>query len=257
MSDGGNRIEPTTFGMSDTNHDSLFYVFLGVHLPWYHDAVSYWDFDEGIGDLKGPRVSKISGNYSLVPGPKGNAIEFVEMDDPKSYLTLGDFSDTCLPDPARCESGFTISFWVNLRKVLHDGVLLQLALSRNGRGITINTEYKHKKIFLQFNGNTPKRSYRIDAELLSHIWHHVALVWNATAEPKMSLFVNCTGRDDFKPTTRMREDKKREDKLMVLGANHAGKKSIPIAVDDFAVWFKTLKQERFCEMINQRRGMVK
>ena len=240
------------------NHDSLFYI-LGVHLPWYHDAVSYWDFDEGIGDLKGRRVSEISGDYNFVPGPKDNAIEFVETSNPSSYLTLGDFSDTCLLDNfnGTSKSGFTISFWVNLKKVLHDGVLLQLALSRNGRGITINTEYKNGKISLQFTGNTPKRRYRIDAHVLSHIWHHVALVWNATAEQKMSLFVNCTGGDVFKSTATNSEDKKREDKFMILGANHSGKKSIPIAVDDFAIWCKPLKQERFCEMINQRRGMVK
>ena len=106
-----------------------------------------------------------------------------------------------------------------------------------------------------FYGNTRKRMYTIKAELSSHIWHHVALVWNSTAEPKMSLFVNCTSRDDFKANVGKVTAKKRADKMLILGANHAGRKAIPIAVDDFAIWFKVLKQERFCEIINQERGM--
>ena len=205
--------------------------------------------------MKGSRVSEITGDYTFVPGPKGSAIEFVEKENSSSasYLTLGNFSDTCLPDPGRCKSGFTISFWLNLRKVLHDGVLFQLGLSRRGRGITITTRHKGGGISLQFYGNTPKRMYVIEADLSSHIWHHVALTWNVTANSKMALFVNCTG-GGFTFKKKIRDDKKKEDRWMVLGANHGGKKSIPIAVDDFAIWFETLRQERFCEMINQRRG---
>ena len=239
---------------------AVFYI--GVHAPWFHDADNYWDFDAVsnnlVEDVKGGRLSKIIGNYNLFPGPKDNALELLESTKRlKSHVMLGDFSRTCLPDPTRCLSGFTISFWVSLKKVLNDGVLLQLGLSRKSRGITINTHYKEGRISLIFYGNTPKRIYSIKAELSSHIWHHIALVWNATAESKMSLFVNCTSRDNFKAKMKKRRDKKREGRKLILGANHSGKKAIPIAVDDFAIWFKTLKQERLYEIVNQERGMIK
>ena len=234
-----------------------------VHSPWFEDASNYWDFDSAAGhvvqDLKGKQRSRIFGNYTLFPGPKDNALELLEAKK-RSYIQLGDFRQTCLPKPSKCRPGFTISFWVNLKKVLNDGVLLQLSMSRKSPGITINTHYKEGRIFLIFYGNTAKKMYIIKAELLSHIWHHVALVWNATADPKMSLFVNCTSRDDFKAKTRKITNKKREGSLgtvLILGANHAGKKAIPIAVDDFAIWFKVLKPERFCEIINQERGRLK
>lgn len=206
--------------------------------------------------MKGGHRSRITGNYKIFPGPKDNALEFLETKKhSKSYVILGDFSDTCLPDPGQCHLGFTISFWVNLRKVLHDGVLLQLAMTRRSRGITVNTLYKKGKVFLIFYGNTHATTYSIKAELSSHIWHHIALVWNATAESKLSLFINCTTGDEFKPKINGLNNKKRGHKYLILGANHSGKKAIPIAVDDFAIWFNVLKSERFCEMINQRRGM--
>jgi hypothetical protein len=234
---------------------------IGAHIPWFHDADNYWDFDAAandiVEDLKGDRHSRIIGNYNIFPGPKGKALELLEVNNLlKSYVILGDFSDTCLPDPERCQSGFTISFWVNLKKVLHDGVLLQLGSSRKRRGVTINTHHKEGKIFLIFYGNTRERIYTIKAELLSHIWHHVVLIWDAKAQPKMSLFVNCTSGDNFKATIKERKDERGKGKKLILGANHAGKKAIPIAVDDFAIWFKSLKQERLCEIINQERGML-
>ena len=235
---------------------------LDVKQPWFHDADNYWDFDfvvnKTVEDIKGGRRSKIIGDYDLIPGPKDKALELIHgVSHSKSLINLGDFSDTCLPDPGRCHSGFTISFWVNLKKVLNDGVLLQLGMSRKSRGITINTSYKEGKIYLIFYGNTPERIYKIEAELWSHIWHHIVLVWNATAEPKFSLFVNCTSGTKFKTTINNRIDKKKEDNDLIVGANHGGKKPIPIAVDDFAIWFKTLKRERFCQMINEVRGMWK
>lgn len=205
--------------------------------------------------MKGNKQSKITEGYNIFRGPKDNALELLGSSKHKtSYVVLGDFSDTCLPDPSRCDSGFTITFWVNLKKVFHDGVLLQLSMSRKSRGITVNTLYKEGKIFLVFYGNTPLRIHSIKAELSSHIWHHVALVWNTTAKQRMSLFVNCSVGDDFVAKNRAWKSTKREDKKLILGANHAGKKAIPIAFDDFAIWFKSLKQERFCQIINEERG---
>ncbi|XP_028409018.1 uncharacterized protein LOC114531606 [Dendronephthya gigantea] len=229
-----------------------------VHLPWFHDAVNYWDFDTAVNhtilDLKGGGRSMIEGNYNVIPGPKGNALEFLQTSkSSKSHVKLGDFSQTCLPNPARCKNGFTVSFWVNLKKVLNDGVLLQLGLSRKSRGITVNTLYRDGRIFLIFHGNTPRNAFSIKAELSPHIWHHIALVWNVTAKPKMSLFVNCSRGSDFMFGTKKSDKKKGEDKLLILGANHGGKKATPIAVDDFAIWYKTLGRERICQMINQER----
>ena len=232
----------------------------GVHLPWFHDAVNYWDFDTTVNhtilDLKGGRRSRIKGNFRVFPGPKGNALEFLQTSKSSmSYVTLGDFSRTCLPNPGRCKNGFTITFWVNLKKVLNDGVLLQLGLRRKSRGITVNTLYREGRISLMFYSNTPKKVNSIKAELSPHIWHHIALVWNVTAKPKMSVFVNCTRGSNSKFKTKKFHKKKGEHKLLILGANHGGKKATPIAVDDLAIWYKSLRRERLCQMINQERGL--
>lgn len=202
-------------------------------------------------DFKSKRTSSIIGSHHVVRGPKESALELSKH---FSYVKLGDFSDTCLPNPEDCQQGFTICFWINLRKVLHDGVILQLGLSRKSQGITVSTILKDNKALLAFYVNTPTIIHHLKMELSSDIWYHLGIVWNVTAKQKLSVFVNCSMMSNRGEKVNGIERRKGAGGMLMLGANHAGMKATPIAVDDLAIWFKSIDQERMCQVMNEEKG---
>ena len=227
-----------------------------AHLPWFYDADNYWDFNDvlnySIFDIQHARSSRIEGRHRFVLGPKHDpALEFLPG-NLSSYVILGDFTNTCLPNPQQCHRGFTICFWVKLRNVLHNGVLFQLSLNRRSRGITVNTVFKNQRVLLDIFVNNATAVHRINTRFTTNVWHHVEMVWRATAKQKLAVFVNCSRVGTLKVMDA--DSSKGMEKMFVLGANHAGKKATPIAVDDFAIWFRSLDRQRLCQIIYEKRG---
>lgn len=207
-------------------------------------------------DLKGKPSSAIIGKYAIVPGQKDNALELQGSKFNKSYVTLADFNNTCLPKPSTCVYGFTISFWLKLGEVLNDGVLLQLSISRKHPGITMNVIVSRFPFVLEFHINTQTYMYKTTERLRFDDWHHIVLMWNPTKMRKMTLFLNCSTMNNLKTIVkkRTRNNKTGEDTKLVLGANHSGKRTLPIIIDNLAIWFKNLPDHRICDILKQDRG---
>ncbi|XP_001623142.2 uncharacterized protein LOC5501884 isoform X2 [Nematostella vectensis] len=223
--------------------------------PWFKSARFYWSLDtidryKRLQDLQGNSDSKVLGGAITVPGVSKDALQLDGA--PSTGADLGEFSKTCISEPNRCKTGFTISFWVKLEisELTSTVVVLQISTNRFSIGTTLYA--RRNKIGLSVN--TRNVSRKVEAPWRHKDWVHVSLIWNKEAK-YVDLLINCrTAPDMVRTETAMLDSllSAPPQGRLVLGANYGFLKNCRVTIDELAVWLRVLPKEEICYVQNAR-----
>lgn len=213
----------------------------------FDSAAHYWPFDRrhGIVDMKtnitGDKHGKIEN--ILFKGP-GNGVLHTNG---KAWVDLGNFTGSCLAEPARCTEALTVFLWLkyspNKRRRYLLGTSSHLAFSE---GFTI---YKDSEIkannSIVIRVNNGQREWTGSLTLKPDIWSHVMFTWHYKLG--LALFQNCNqmalvSEGTLKTTRRSNRSNILEHYLSLSGAQIAKPElGVRASYDDLTVFYRKLE----------------
>ena len=219
------------------------FVFLLANPRLFDSAAHYWPFDHyhGIMDIKtnitGDKHGKIEN--ILFQGP-GIGNDFLRTNG-KAWVDLGNFTGSCLAEPARCTEALTVFLWLkyspsNRRRYLL-GTSSHLAFSE---GFTIYKD--NNSIVVRVNNG--KREWNGSLTLKPNIWSHVMFTWDYKG---LALFQNCNqmalvSESTRKTTRRSNRSNILEHYLSLSGAQIARPElGVKASYDDLTVFYRKLE----------------
>lgn len=121
---------------------------------------------------------KAEGDPTVVPGKIGNAIQ---LDGNGQYLDLGQHTEKCLGNLARCVNGMTISAWMNFRSYSNN--MYYISTGENG----IHMYYRNGYIYVELS--QPGRAWRITVPRFEpNRWYFIEMTWHR--DDGLRLYVN-------------------------------------------------------------------
>lgn len=241
----------------------IFYTALSLPFTeWYNTTYSYWPFESfctnnGLNcfgaerDWMGTNDGKIHGNVRSIPGMVGTALY---LQGNNSSVDFGFLPGTCFNDPMKCETGFTIAFWLKIPNFRGNKIIIQMAKTRNSRGFTVWTRrqtVKKKKINFSVNGQ--QRMYRSEADWTSKYWTHITIVWSRPLST-LNIYYNCTVVSTVKKPVPSKSHETIETVSMMIGASQSKKKHSMVQMDELAIWNKTIEPEEICRIAGIETG---
>lgn len=237
----------TVYQESCINKTISNFVFLLANPRLFDSAAHYWPFDRrhGIVDMKtnitGDKHGKIEN--ILFKGP-GNGVLHTNG---KAWVDLGNFTGSCLAEPARCTEALTVFLWLkyspNKRRRYLLGTSSHLAFSE---GFTI---YKDSEIkannSIVIRVNNGQREWTGSLTLKPDIWSHVMFTWHYKLG--LALFQNCNqmaliSEGTLKTTRRSNRSNILEHYLSISGAQIAKPElGVRASYDDLTVFYRKLE----------------
>ncbi|CAH3170094.1 unnamed protein product [Porites evermanni] len=157
----------------------------------FNSAAHYWPFNRetGIVDSK-TNVTGVKYGQTKNIYYKGPGYGFLHTDG-KAWIDLGNFTDSCLVEPARCQPALTVFLWLkyaqNKNWTYFVGTSSHLTYSK---GFTIYKESdKRAKDSIVLRVNDGQREWSGNLTLKPKTWSHVAFTWDASSG--LALFQNC------------------------------------------------------------------
>ena len=237
----------TVYQESCKNKTISNFVFLLANPRLFDSAAHYWPFDRhlGIVDIKtnitGVKHGKIEN--ILFKGP-GNGVLHTNG---KAWVDLGNFTGSCLAEPARCTEALTVFLWLKYSPTKRRRYLLgtssHLAFSE---GFTIYKDSEEKannSIVIRVNNG--QREWTGSLTLKPGIWWHVMFTWHYKLG--LALFQNCNQMalvldNTLKTTRRGNRSNILEHYLSLSGAQIAKPElGVKASYGDLAVFYRKLE----------------
>ena len=173
------------------NHPFVLFFFSVYSQVIFNSAAHYWPFnrESGIVDSK-TNVTGVKYGQTKNIYYKGPGYGFLHTDG-KAWIDLGNFTDSCLVEPARCQPALTVFLWLkyapNKNRTYFVGTSSHLTFSK---GFTIYKESdKRAKDSIVLRLNDGQREWSGNLTLKPKTWSHVAFTWDASSG--LALFQNC------------------------------------------------------------------
>ena len=235
---------------------SLLFSFFSLKAAeWYENSMNYWPFEElsnrNVKDYIGSNDGRIGGAFRTVSGIVGSALA---LSGNGSWVDFSFLQSTCLNSPSTCPTGFTIAFWLKIPDFQGNRVVLQLGQHRYSRGFTVWTRASGERN-LAFSVNTRRRKYSWIQDWTRDDWNHIALKWDNTRR-SLIIYFNCTVVKVVDSSEDAEYGENEKASRLILGASHAIKKNMKLAVDEFAIWNRIIGDDTLCKVFNTRSGLL-
>ena len=123
---------------------------------------------------------QLSGQPQLVPGVVGRSLY---LDGGGQYLDIGDHSDECLGNLAKCPSGITIAAWINFKNYYENMYIM----STGNNGIRM----RHRNGYIETSVVQNGKAWEVSIPRFDeNTWNHVELSWHPAHS--LSVYVNNT-----------------------------------------------------------------
>ena len=237
----------TAYQESCKNKTISNFVILLANPRLFDSAAHYWPFDRhlGIVDIKtnitGVKHGKIEN--ILFKGPGTGVLHT----NGKAWVDLGNFTGSCLAEPARCTEALTVFLWLKYSPTKRRRYLLgtssHLAFSE---GFTIYKDSEEKannSIVIRVNNG--QREWTGSLTLKPGIWWHVMFTWHYKLG--LALFQNCNQMalvldSTLKTTRRGNRSNILEHYLSLSGAQIAKPElGVKASYGDLAVFYRKLE----------------
>lgn len=157
----------------------------------FHSAVHYWPLNRHSGFVDS-KTNATGVKHGIINNIfyKGPGYGYLHMDG-KAWIDFGNFTGTCLADPARCHQALTVFLWLKYQKSTSKryfvGTSSHLTYSK---GFTIYKDSdKNAKDSIVVRVNDGQREWTGNLTLKHNTWSHVAFTWDARSG--LALFQNC------------------------------------------------------------------
>ncbi len=134
--------------------------------------------DANVASINGISINVV-GSPSVVPGPKGQALQF---DDISQKLIMDGQPDSCLGNITSCDKGFTYSFWLYRNELQNNPYtnIFTVGASCNGDSFGIDASIVNNcdgfHCYLKRQGHN--HLYDVGIILPRETWVHLAITWS-------------------------------------------------------------------------------
>ena len=221
---------------------------------WYRDSTNYWPFEGVTGATvpdyrRGENDGKISGDFKVVPGIVGSAIQ---LPGRHSWIDFGQLRSSCLSDPGECSVGLSVAFWLRLPRFKPSTIIFQAGRHRYSRGCTVWTRQRDTNV-VGISLNTRTERYSLEERWNAAHWTHVAFTWDATRST-LRVYFNCTLISTVRDSEPAEKDKSGKTLPLIWGASHGQRKFSTLQVDELSIWNKVLAKQDLCQIFKIRSG---
>lgn len=150
-------------------------------IPPSRSSGEFWEaqINKGIKDLKGNREGRLFNNCVV---SKGVVNQSLQTDGKGAWVNFGSFINTCVSDPSKCPSGFTVALWIKYQILDDNGRQYFIGTSGNKdglRGFLIYQDFSydredHLAIKVENGSMLWKRSFAVPRDN----WTHVTFTWD-------------------------------------------------------------------------------
>ena len=223
------------------------FVFSIANPRLFDSAVHYWPFDRdhGIVDIKTNITGDKHGKIENIVF-KGSGNGFLQTNG-KAWVDLGNFTGSCLAEPARCTEALTVFLWLkyypNKRRRYLLGTSSHLSFSE---GFTIykdsDTRANNSIVVRVNNGQREWTGY---LTLKPNVWSHVMFTWDSKLG--LALFENCNQMalvlgSTLKASTRSNRSNILQHYLSLSGAQIAKPElGVKASYEDLTVFYRKLE----------------
>ena len=174
-----------------------------------------------------------------------------------AWIDLGNFTGTCLAEPALCNRPLTVFLWLKYSKSKNRRYLVGTSshLTYN-RGFTIFKEsdrIANGTVVLRVNDG--QREWNGSLSLLANVWSHVAFTWDRKSG--LALFQNCRQKAliseytyTYQSASRSNRSNVLEHHLTLFGAQKSSPSvGVKASCEDLTVLYKKIgleEMERIC-----------
>nr|QNH72393.1 toxin candidate TRINITY_DN31672_c0_g1_i1 [Pachycerianthus borealis] len=218
------------------------------------NAIMYWPMSELVnGKLSylydGVTVEAIVyGDASLTPE------QTLSSQNAGSWVDAGDFSGSCLSDPALCLNGLTLALWINypLGSTRHHYIISSGGhpVIKDSYGLSIFT----KDNFINMVVSTKYKTWTInDVLLMDKQWRHVTITWSETAglvyfENGQITSSDLIGEDNDAPLFNFYKN------LTLFKPNNANEDFMTGELDSITLWDKILADKEIKDIFNSEKS---
>ena len=210
-----------------------FSLFTALNSTIYRDAIAYIPMDTtNFLDLK--RQQEIfDTNPNLVTiGPINSARMFDGLP-----WNIPSAEYPCISNPINCYAGLTMAFWINILRFQGNETFVLSKRRSPDSGITIKVITREARNFLQIVITADRIRCKVQSNLTTAIWTHVAFTWRLRGGGEIVLFLN--GRQS--PEVSSCDSEGYPDGILLwFDFIVIGSQDVVMMLDDVALWDRPL-----------------